>query len=195
MVSMLQDKNTYNKIIIKTLPLTLVATTAYAAVLVGVISLVAVCLSTVAVCLLKPLLNVKTADFAKIIISVGIVGALTMIASVYIKELSDSVSLYLPLISLTTVLLVSGEETIQNTVSITFKYSFVIGAVSTGFLFVVGILRELLGLGSFFGLDVYTKVFAPMEFFKNPAGALFICAILTIIYNLFVSAAKKRGAK
>ena len=50
-------------------------------------------------------------------------------------------------------------------------------------------------MGSLFGFNVYTKLFAPIEFFKNPAGSLLICAGLAIIYNLAVKYLEKRAAK
>ena len=192
---MLKDKETYSKIILYSLPLTVVATTAYTSLLICVISLLAVVVSTLFICMLKTFLTEKTVLFAKVIISLGVVGALTMTATVFFKEITDSVSLYLPLISLTTVLLLSGQETIEATTVNALKISGVEGGISSGFLFAVGILREFLGFGSLFGIDIYTKVFSPMELFKNPAGALFIAAMLALVYNILVSRIGKRGAK
>ena len=165
---------------------------ALSSLLVGVISLVAVCLSAVAVCLLKPLLNEKTAPFAKIIISVGVVGALTMCSALLMNKTADSVALYLPLISLTTVLLTDTKTIINSKPLDTLKLSAVMGGLSADLLLTAGILRELLGAGSFFGLDVYTKVFSPIAFFTTPAGALFIVGLLAIGYNLLASYLEKR---
>ena len=195
MFGLLKDKETYSKIILCSLPLTVVATTAYTSILVAVISFLVVIISTLLVCLLKSFLTEKTALLAKVVISIGVVGVLTMTASVFYKELTDSVSPYLPLISLTTFLILSGKDTIEATPANALKASVVMGGVSSGFLFVVGILREFLGMGSLFGIDIYTKVFAPMELFKNPVGALFIAAMLVLLYNILVSLTGKRGTK
>ena len=100
MLSLLKDKTTYSKVIIKTLPLVIISATAISSLTAGIISLIAVCLSAVAVTLLKPFLNERTAPFAKIIISIGVVGSLTMLCSLFMKEIIDDMAVYLPLISL-----------------------------------------------------------------------------------------------
>ena len=158
-------------------------------------SLLAVCLSSVAVCLLKPFISGKYAAVAKIIISVGVVGILTMTASLFMKKTVDSVALYLPLISLTTVLLVDTQEILNYSPVKALKVSALIGGLGADLLLTVGFLRELLGLGSFFGLDVYTKLFSPITFFATPAGALLLLGLLAIGYNLLASAIEKRCDK
>lgn len=195
MLSILKDKNTYSKIIIKTLPLTLVSVSALTGLYVGIVSLLAVCLSSVAVCLLKPFISGKYAAVAKIIISVGVVGILTMTASLFMKKTVDSVALYLPLISLTTVLLVDTQEILNYSPVKALKVSAIVGGLGADLLLTVGFLRELLGLGSFFGLDVYTKLFSPITFFATPAGALLLLGLLAIGYNLLASAIEKRCDK
>lgn len=195
MLSILEDKNTYSKIIIKTLPLALVSVSALTGLYVGIVSLLAVCLSSVAVCFLKPFISGKYAAVAKIIISVGVVGILTMTASLFMKKTVDSVALYLPLISLTTVLLVDTQEILSFSPLNALKNSALIGGLGADLLLTVGFLRELLGLGSFFGLDVYTKLFSPITFFATPAGALLLLGLLAIGYNLLATAIEKRCDK
>ena len=195
MLSILKDKNTYSKIIIKALPLALVSVSAFTGLYVGIVSLLAVCLSSVAVCLLKPFISGKYAAIAKIIISVGVVGILTMTASLFMKKTVDSVALYLPLISLTTVLLIDTNEVLNASPLQALKNSALIGGLGADLLLTVGFLRELLGLGSFFGLDVYTKLFSPVTFFTTPAGALLLLGLLAIGYNLLATAIEKRCDK
>lgn len=170
----------------------LISATALSSLFVGVVSLIAVCLSSLAVCLLKPFLNEKTAPFAKIVIAIGVVGVLTMCASLFMKKTVDSVSLFLPLVSVTTVLLTDTKQILDSSILDTLKSSALIGGLAADLLLTVGIFRELLGLGSFFGLDVYTKFFAPMTFFTKPAGALLLAGLLAIGYNLIASYIEKR---
>lgn len=162
---------------------------------VGVVSLFAVCISALALSLLKPFLNEKTAPFAKITIALGAVGVLSMLASLFMKQTVDSVAVFLPLISVTTVLLTDTNHILEQSLESTLKHSALIGGLSADFLLTVGVLREFLGAGSFFGLDIYTKLFSPAEFFLKPAGALLIAAFLAIGYNLLASLIEKRCAK
>ena len=55
-----------------------------------------------------------------------------------------------------------------------------------GFLILSSLIREVLGLGSLFGIDLYTKYFSPIGFFATPAGGFLIAALGVILYRLFV---------
>ena len=192
MINMLKDKTVYNKIILSIIPLTAICSTALSALIAGIITIFAVLLSAIAVSGLKRFLTEKTGYIARTVIAIGIVGILTMAFSVFFKDIIESVSLYLPLISVITVILISTKDIMEYKTINVFKYSIVVSGVAAGFLFVVGLLKEILGQGSVFGFDLYTKFFAPIEFFKTPAGALLICAALTILYNVIVKHAEKR---
>ena len=123
------------------------------------------------------------------------VGILTMLASLFMKSTVDNAAVFLPLISVTTVLLTDTKQILKSDLVSTLKESALLGGLSADFLFTVGLLREFFGAGTFFGLDVYTKLFTPAEFFLKPAGALIIVAVLAICYNLIASYVEKRCAK
>ncbi len=195
MFDILKDKNVYNKIILSIVPLTALCSTALSALISGITIIFAVSLSWTAESALKQFLTSKTAPFVRIVIAVGVVGILTMLFSLVFKDAVGSISVYLPLISVTVALLVGSDDVLGEKPLNVLAFGAVISATAAGFLFVIGLLKEFLGTGSVFRLDVYTSLFAPMEFFKTPAGALLICAALTVLYNILVKLSEKRGAK
>lgn len=195
MFDILKDKNVYNKIILSIVPLTAFCSTALSSLIAGIIIIFAVTLSWTAVSALKQFLTSKTAPFVRIVIAVGIVGILTMLCQLIFKDTVSSIGIGLTLISVTTVLLVSTDDVLAEKPFSVLKYGAIISTASAGFLFVIGFLKEFLGTGSVFGFDIYTSFFAPFEFFKTPAGALLLCAALTVLYSVLVKLFEKRGAK
>ena len=195
MLAIFKDKSVYNKIILSVVPLTALCSTALSALIAGITVIFAVSLSWIAVSALKQFLSSKTETFVRIVIAVGIVGVATMLFSIIFKDAVESIGIYLPLISVTTAVLVGSDDVLGEKPSNVFLYGAVISSVAAVFLFTVGFLKEFLGMGSIFGIDIYTKIFTPMEFFKTPAGALLICAVLTVLYNALVKLSEKRGAK
>lgn len=195
MLTILKDKTVYNKIILSVVPFTALCSTALSALIAGVTVIFAVSLSWVAVSALKQFLTSKTAAFVRIVIAVGVVGITTMFFSIMFKDVIESISVYLPLISITTAVLVGSDDILSENPLNVLLFGAVISSAAAAFLFAVGLLKEFLGMGSIFGLDIYTKIFSPMEFFKTPAGALLICAVLTVFYNAIVKLSEKRGAK
>lgn len=195
MLAILKDKTVYNKIILSVIPLTAICSTALSSLIAGITVIFAVSLSWVVVSALKQFLTSKTAAFARIVIAVGLVGIATMLFSIIFKDIIESIGIYLPLISITTAVLVSVDDIMVEKPLNVLLFGSVISSVAAGFLFMVGFLKEFLGMGSIFGLDIYTKIFTPVEFFKTPAGALLIGAALTVLYNTLVKFTEKRGAK
>ena len=192
---MLKDSKVTGKIILSVVPLTAVCGTALSSVIAAIILLITVALTWALLPLIKQFLSEKTAPFVRIIIALGVIGTLTMVSTVFFKEATNSIAVYLPLIAITVIMLSAINENIESTPIQALKLGATLGGWGSVFLFAVGVLKEFLGMGSLFGFNVYTKLFAPIEFFKNPAGSLLICAGLAIIYNLTVKYLEKRAAK
>lgn len=192
---MLKDSKVTGKIILSVVPLTAVCGTALSSVIAAIILLITVALTWALLPLIKQFLSEKTAPFVRIIIALGVIGTLTMVSTVFFKEATNSIAVYLPLIAITVIMLSAINENIESTPIQALKLGATLGGLGSVFLFAVGVLKEFLGMGSLFGFNVYTKLFAPIEFFKNPAGSLLICAGLAIIYNLTVKYLEKRAAK
>lgn len=192
---MLKDSKVTGKIILSVVPLTAVCGTALSSVIAAIILLITVVLTWALLPLIKQFLSEKTAPFVRIIIALGVIGTLTMVSTVFFKEATNSIAVYLPLIAITVIMLSAINENIESTPIQALKLGATLGGLGSVFLFAVGVLKEFLGMGSLFGFNVYTKLFAPIEFFKNPAGSLLICAGLAIIYNLAVKYLEKRAAK
>ncbi len=187
MLDVLKTKSTYNRIILAAVPFMAVCSTLISSLLASCISLLAVVITAITVSALKQLLNEKTATFAQIIIAIGVVGVLSMLFSLFAKEVIGELIAYLPLAAVTSVLLINSDFSINNTVITTLVGSGTVGIANALFLVLSGAVREILGHGSICGAELYTKWFSPMDFFTTPAGGLLTAALLTVVYNLLVN--------
>ncbi len=191
MFGILRTKEIYYKIILAAIPLMAVCRDAKSALVGAAATVTTVVLAALFVNLTKPLLSKKTAAFAHLLFGVGVVGVFSAFFSIFTKEIIEEITLYLPLIAVTSTFLADTDFALENSVLTTVTGSLLTTATSGAFLFVSGVIREFLGMGSLFGFDIYTKWFIPMDFFKNPAGALAVASVLTVIYNLLVNALVK----
>lgn len=194
MFDILKDKTVYSKMILATIPLTAVCTTAFSSLLSAFAMILTVVLSALCVNLLKAFLNPKTAKFTHIIIAVGIVGIFTAIINIFAKDTISDIGFYLPLLAVTATVLADSDFALDSNLTTTVAGGAVTSGASGIFLLVCGIIREVLGMGSFFGVDLYTKWFSPLDFFKTPAGGLLTAAVLTVVYNLLVIKTGKKEA-
>lgn len=186
MFDILRDKTLYNKMIVAAIPLSAVCCTAFTALLSAAAMVATVVLSALLINLLKNFLNKKIARFAHIIIAVGIAGVSALLLKIIAEETIVSIGFYLPLLAVTSTILADSDFAMENEITTTVAGGAVTSCTSGLFLLTCGIIREVMGIGSVFGMDIYTKWFSPMAFFATPAGGLLTAAILTVIYNFLV---------
>lgn len=195
MFEILKSKKQSDRIVLAAVPLMAVCSTAISSLLAALIALIAVIAAGTTVSLLKPFLNGKTAPFAQITVAVGAIGILSAVCSVFASETVGELGIYLPLISVTAVLLMDSDAALNSGALDTLKNSALLGGANALFLLCSGIIRELLGFGSLFGADVYSSWFSPIGFFTTPAGGLFTAAVLAVCYRFAVKAfGSRKGA-
>ena len=55
------------------------------------------------------------------------------------------------------------------------------GGLFAALMVVIGALREIIGLGTFFGVSVTRKIFDPIAVLALPAGAIFVIALFIVV--------------
>lgn len=195
MLDVLKDKKTYCKMVVSLIPLVAVCSAGFEAVTAAVILVLAQLICCMAVFLLKGLLNEKTSRFAALIIAVGAVGMLSMAASIFALDYIENLGVYVPLISISAVLLLDFDKMTASTFGKAVSDTAVLSVSAAFFLISCGILRELFGLGSLFGFDIYSEYITPISFLAKPAGGFLVAAIFVMVYNLIIKADKKEVAE
>lgn len=113
-----------------------------------------------------------------ITIIAGFVTILMMLVQAFMPSLNDSLGVYLPLIVVNCIILGRAEMyASKNKVFDSALDGLGMGLGFTLTLLAMGIIREVLGNGSLFGLDLHIPL-EPMTLFITPTGGFFVFGIL-----------------
>ncbi|MGN0535929.1 MAG: electron transport complex subunit RsxE [Eubacterium sp.] len=126
-----------------------------------------------------------------IIIIASFVTIVEMLMHAYVTSLYSSLGIYIPLIVVNCIILGRAETyASKNNPILSIFDGIGIGLGFTVGLTLIGIVRELLGAGTIFGLQVMPESYEPVSIFVMAPGAFFVLAILCALQNKF----KLKGA-
>ena len=139
-------------------------------------------LSNVLISLLRKVIPNTVRIPAFVVIIATMVTLLRMVLDKYIPDLYDSMGVFLPLIVVNCVILGRAEAfASKNPVLDSAIDGIATGLGLTFALTFIGIIREFLGSGSFFGIQVMDF---KIGFFSNSAGAFFVYGICIALFVL-----------
>lgn len=139
-------------------------------------------LSNVLISLLRKVIPNTVRIPAFVVIIATMVTLLRMVLDKYIPDLYDSMGVFLPLIVVNCVILGRAEAfASKNPVLDSAIDGIATGLGLTFALTFIGIIREFLGSGSFFGIQVMDF---KIGFFTNSAGAFFVYGICIALFVL-----------
>lgn len=119
-----------------------------------------------------------------IIIIASFVTIVEMLMHAYLTALYDSLGIFIPLIVVNCIIL--GRAETYASKSNPFLSIFDGIGIGLGFtigLTIIGIVREVLGSGTLFGIKVTPQSFEPVSIFVMAPGAFFVLAILCAVQN------------
>lgn len=126
-----------------------------------------------------------------IVVIATLVVLVEMIMKAYFFPLSQQLGIFIPLIVVNCIILGRAEAfASRNSVSPSMVDGLSVGIGFTISLTVLGSIREILGAGSWFGIQVFGDSFEPFEFMVKAPGA-FIC--LGVLLGLMNAYSRKRG--
>jgi electron transport complex protein RnfE len=119
-----------------------------------------------------------------IIIIASFVTIVEMLMHAYVTSLYSNLGIFIPLIVVNCIIFGRAEQyASKNNVLLSIFDGIGIGLGFTLGLTVIGIVRELLGSGTIFGLQVMPKSYEPISIFVMAPGAFFVLSILCAIQN------------
>lgn len=170
------------RLVLGTCPTLAVTTTAVNSLAMGLaVTFVLVC-SNMMISLLRKVIpdNVRIAAFITVIAT--FVTILQMLMKSLLPDLYSALGIFLPLIVVNCIILGRAEAfASKNGVADSITDGFSMGIGFTASLTLIGVIRELLGSGSFFSLSLGLN--APMSVFVLPAGGFFVYGILMAVIN------------
>jgi len=190
-------ENPVFRLVLGTCPLLAITTSAKNAVSMGLAVIFVQMGSEVIISLFRKMIPEKVRIPAFITIIAGFVTIVQMLVSAYLPALNDSLGIYIPLIVVNCIVLARAEAfASKKTVVASLFDGLGMGVGFTVALFLMGSIREILGAGTFFGLDLplFGTQIEPMMFFILPPGGFFVFGICICFSQMFVKwMDKKRG--
>lgn len=121
-----------------------------------------------------------------IIIIASFVTIVEMLMHAYVTSLYSSLGIFIPLIVVNCIILGRAEQyASKNNPLLSIFDGIGIGLGFTLGLTVIGMVRELIGAGTLFGIQVMPESYEPVSIFVMAPGAFFVLAILCAIQNKF----------
>ena len=148
----------------------------------GVSSLVVLAVSNLVISLLRKIIPDEVRLPAFIVVVASFVTVVELLMEAYIPSLYAALGIYIPLIVVNCIILGRAEAYASKNPPIVSLFDGIgMGLGFTVALTIIGAIRELLGNGSVFGLEI--PGYEPMAFFVRAPGAFLVLAVLVAIMN------------
>lgn len=127
---------------------------------------------------------------SNILINTMVITVISMVMKGYFLEEYRLLGIYLPLIGLNSII-INDMKLFHSDISDKLFIQLIILAKVSGFLLIIGGLRELFGNGTLFGKDIFSCKMTLTYIFNSPAGALILVGFLLALVNLLNDKQKK----
>lgn len=181
------------KLVLGTCPTLAVTASAFNSLGMGLaVTFVLIC-SNVIISLLRNIIPDRVRIPSFIVIIATFVTIVRMFMEAYIPDLYDSLGIFLPLIVVNCIILGRAESfASHNPVGYSALDGLFMGLGFTASITVMGIIRELLGKASIFGLQIWDANKFSIPFFTTAAGAFLTYGLLIAIFNVCYNAVDRK---
>lgn len=171
-------------LVLGTCPTLAVTTSATNAIGMGVAATAVLIGSNAVISLLRKVIPSKVRIPAYVTIIAAFVTIVQMLVQAYAPSINDSLGIYLPLIVVNCIILGRAEMyASKNSVGLSILDGLGMGIGFTAALLLMGMIRELLGAGTIFGLPVLSNIMPPIVIFILPPGGFFVFGMLIALAN------------
>lgn len=160
----------------------------------GLTTAVVLALSNLIISLLRKIIPNKVRIPAFIVIIASFVTLVQLLLQAYLPELNKALGVYIPLIVVNCIILGRAESYAYSNSPLPSLFDGI--GMGLGFTFAltcIGAVRELLGTGKVFDVQVMPDSFTPIGIFVLAPGAFFVLAVLTAIQNYIKIRGEKKG--
>lgn len=175
-------------------PTLAVTTAAINGIGMGLTTTVVLALSNLFISLLRNVIPDKVRMPAYIVIVASFVTMVQLLLQGFIPALYDALGIYIPLIVVNCIILGRAESYASKNGPVSSIFDGI--GMGLGFTFgltCIGIVRELLGSGKVFDMQVLPESYEPITIFILAPGAFFVLACLTALQNVMKKKALEKG--
>ena len=124
----------------------------------------------------------------------GFVSVVQMLVKAYVPSLDSALGVYLPLIVVNCIIFARAESfASKNPPVLSIADGLGMGLGFTFAITLLSVIRELLGNGTFFGLQVMPASYQPMGIMTQVPGGFITLGLLLILVNALSNKSKKKG--
>ena len=175
-------------------PTLAVTTSAINGIGMGLTTTVILALSNLMISMLRKIIPDGVRVPAFIVVVASFVTIVQFLLEAYIPSLNDSLGLYIPLIVVNCIILGRAEAyASKNPPAASLFDGLGMGLGFTIGLTSIGIIRELIGVGTIFGFQILPESYEPVSIFVMAPGAFFVLAFLTAVQNRVKMNLAKKG--
>ena len=150
----------------------------------GVSTLVVLVMSNLVISALRKVIPDDVRLPAYIVIVASLVTVVELLMEAYVPSIYSALGIYIPLIVVNCIILGRAEAyASKNPPLLSAMDGLGMGLGFTVSLSVIGLIRELLGAGTVFGMQVMPSAYKPIAIFIKAPGAFLVLAVLVIIMN------------
>lgn len=150
----------------------------------GVSTLVVLVMSNLVISALRKVIPDAVRLPAYIVIVASLVTVVELLMEAYVPDIYDALGIYIPLIVVNCIILGRAEAyASKNPPLLSAMDGLGMGLGFTISLSVIGLIREFLGAGTVFGMQVMPSAYKPIAIFIKAPGAFLVLAVLVIIMN------------
>lgn len=150
----------------------------------GVSTLVVLVMSNLVISALRKMIPDDVRLPAYIVIVASLVTVVELLMEAYVPTIYDALGIYIPLIVVNCIILGRAEAyASKNPPLLSAMDGLGMGLGFTVSLSIIGFIRELLGAGTVFGVQVMPAAYKPIAIFIKAPGAFLVLAFLVIIMN------------
>lgn len=181
----LLKENPSLRLVLGTCPTLAVTTLAVNGLGMGLAATFVLVCSNIAISALRKIIPDKVRLPAYITVIATFVTVLQMLVKAFVPALDSALGIFLPLIVVNCIILGRAEMfASKNSVGLSALDGLGMGLGFTGTLVVMGSIREVLGAGTLFGVQVMPAAVDPMTLFITPPGGFFVfgCLMALVIW-------------
>ena len=181
----LLKENPSLRLVLGTCPTLAVTTLAVNGLGMGLAATFVLVCSNIAISALRKIIHDKGRLPAYIPVIATFVTGLQMLGKAFVPALDSALGIFLPLIVVNCIILGRAEMfSSKNSIGLSALDGLGMGLGFTGTLVVMGSVREVLGAGTLFGVQVMPAAVDPMTVFITPPGGFFVfgCLMALVIW-------------
>ena len=150
----------------------------------GVSTMAVLIVSNLMISLLRKLIPDEVRLPAYIVVVASLVTVVELLTQAYFQSLYQALGIYIPLIVVNCIILGRAEAYASKNPPLASAFDGVgMGLGFTAALVVIGLVREFLGAGTVFGIDLGWDFFTPIGIFVRAPGAFLVLAFVVAVMN------------